>query len=129
MTIKKIKTYFRQFISYVRYDIPNGIRGLIYWAPIAWRWRSWDYQYGLDAFAHHLRALEEACRMGSSVTGEAEAKRIRIALELLRRHVEDPYSDQLRTNKLSYQEYAALRERDWDYLWNLIRKYLRRWWD
>lgn len=114
-------------------DIANGLYGLYYWAPFAWRWRSWDYSDVLKATEHGLRALEPVVRDGDGVEGKKRAQEMRVALELLRRIDADEYFLNLYVTKDDWERRfdidAAARERDWDMLFEVLRKRMRRWWN
>ncbi len=105
-------------------DLANGLRGLYYWAPFAWKWRSWDYAFVLYAIEHGLKALEPALRDGHGVDGERRAQEIRVALELLRRILGDVDI----SSTQDWESYMAAEARAWDELFPLLHKRMRRWW-
>ncbi len=110
-------------------DLANGLNGLYYWVPFAWRWRSWDFQYMLNAVEHCLKAMEPVIRDGIACSADRRAKEIRIALELLRRYREDVHCGLLVSSELDVKGYTTNRQRDWDSLWEIIRKRGQGWWE
>ena len=80
----------------------------------------------------HLTKLEVAVREGHAESGKRDAKRIRIALELLRRILRDDggdYWDLMQAGKITRERAQRLNQRDWDMFWNLCRRQMHRWWD
>ena len=45
--------------DFIRYDIPEGISNLIYFFPIIWNFRKWDYNFQLSVFKHSLIPLRD----------------------------------------------------------------------
>ncbi len=107
-------------------DLANGLRGLAYWAPFAWKWRSWDYEFVLYAIEHGLKAMEPALRNGDSAEGEKRAQEVRVALELLRRLTGD--TESTITSTEDWAAHLGAKVRAWDELFPLLHKKMRRWW-
>lgn len=128
-TLSRARRRMIQVVSYIRYDISSGIRGLIYWAPYAWKWRSWDYQYGLDALEHHLVALEKAVREGYHMNAEKDARDIRVTIELLRRKDYYPSKFLAECTREDLKRRDAKQKEDWEYLWKHISRNMKKWWD
>ena len=130
-------------------DIEYGLRGLLYWAPAAWRWRSWDYNYSLKMLRHSLRALEVAVRTGCHEDGPRDARDIRVAIALLGREIDDHIYieqcgmrslDEARVWKMNGEVFPLYNRRDVihavarmksdrRYLYALLHKKMPRWWD
>ena len=130
---RKIRNTYR----FCRYDIHQGLAGLIYWAPFAWKYRTWDYAWGLEALRMHLVKLEIAVRTGHHLNGKRDAKDIRVAISLMKRIEEDnywrlaeksnPYN--YLKNELPIRHHSKQGQEDWNYLFNLMRKRSKHWWD
>jgi len=43
-------------------DLSNGIRNLIYWFPVIWRDRPWDYVYLLRIMRHKVAQMSESTK-------------------------------------------------------------------
>lgn len=118
----------------------------------AWRWRKilaadgdWDFGYMIDAVEFKLRHLETHMRVHDvHLSSQREARRIRIALEWLRRYKDpsvstgpSPGSDREKFNWESIRTpefgkwvkaYGEVEERAWNEFWALIKKHGRCWW-
>lgn len=71
---KKVRVWFRYDAKYLHKEIYRGISNLIYWFPIIWKDRDWDYRYiydileakiqkqarYIDKHGHHLNAKRDA---------------------------------------------------------------------
>ena len=42
-------------LDFFRYDTHQGVRNLIMFFPVVWRWRGWSHEYDYDVF---MRAIE-----------------------------------------------------------------------
>jgi hypothetical protein len=124
----------RKLTDWLCYDVPQGIRGVLYWLPYAWTWRPWDYQYGLEALERHFIKLEVCCRTGWGANAEQHARDIRIAISLIRRMREGSYSDHPEVDDLGRSvppstPWWERQQQDWDFLFEHMRKHMQRWWD
>lgn len=118
-------------IDYVRYEIPNGLRGLWHWFPFAWKWRPWDYEDGLLALHHHLVPLEKCVREGISMDREQCARDIRVAIRLIERITDRDFEQgqRLFSGEITGKQALAIGNWESDYLYTLLRRKSRRWWD
>jgi hypothetical protein len=138
-----------KLLSYIRYDIPQGLRSLLYWAPVIWRWRAWDWAYTVDVLIHAIsaqRRLEITYKR--HVGWERQAQDMQICIEALKRLQEDKYGDMLElvdddsgislrvksdafygTRKAVY-EYEKNRKKMYlDIATTQLRRHLLNWWD
>ena len=76
----------RSLLSYIRYDIPQGVQSLLYWAPVVWRWRAWDWSFTVDVLIHSLKAQRELeVRYKRHTNWETQARRMSVCIEALER--------------------------------------------
>lgn len=110
--------------SFFRYDIPQGLYGLWYWKKFAWKWREWDFLFLLDAIKLHLEKLGPTLENGWAEGGAKSHREIKIALNLLERiQVGTTYKG------MEFEKRNKLENRDWNMLFNLMRRKGRTWWD
>lgn len=106
-------------ISDIYWEVRNGVRGFLYWLPFSIKWRSWDYEWGLRALQHHLKALEKDVREGYHADAEKTSREIRVAIKLI--------------ENLSTQKYLLRNpqreEIAWSYLFHLMKRKMRSWWE
>ena len=119
----------------------HSIQSLIYWFPVIWRDRDFDYQFTLVIMEHSLKRLykflsgphAQACQPKSRI------KQLRVCLLLLKR-MNESYIDKARKTEPRHvfgdfyadwnsDDVRYLEEQDWQYLWELLSKYMRTWWD
>lgn len=114
------------FLRDFYYEVRAGIFGLLYWAPFAWRWRSWDYEYGLIALDHHLKALEKTIRKsGIHEDNEKIADEIVECLGILNRIVKDRYI----LESKSFEKAISAKQKDLKLLCKIIAEKMPAWWD
>lgn len=132
-----IESKIKGLYNFFRRDIPHGISGCIYWFPFAWKYRTWDWQYGMTALNKHLVKLEVAVREGCHDNGAKDAKDIRLALALMKRLRENDYYSKAEANpqykwlknESPYKYHKRQENNDWSFLFELLRKRMRHWWD
>lgn len=108
MVIKKIKcfcksllnfinfgSWYTKFWNFLRYDLPNGVKNIIFFWKVVWNFRSWDYTYNLRIFAKSLEPLRNSLIKGQEVdiTRLKKIKKIERAIEILNNIVEDKYQE------------------------------------
>ena len=82
----------QRLFNYLRYDIPAGIRNVVYWAPVVWGLRRWDYTYLVRIMIHALKDMEDLHKKhGHFVDTHKTIKQLAIARAALERH--DNYDD------------------------------------
>jgi len=119
--------------------IKNGLKSLWYWFPVIWQDRDFDYFFTLHVLRHSLKKLERGMYRRKN-TKKTNLKELRIAILLLDRIIYDDYTSVC--GKLDepcesifgldctdYSNWRKIEESDWAYLWPLLQKYMRVWWD
>lgn len=132
--LKKIYYPGCRGISWLRYDTVNGVRGLLYWAKFAWRWRSWDSHFALAALQHSLKALEPVLRNGHAMYGSDRADEVKAAVALLDRILKSDYiltdnDPECLSREFSLKVQNQANRRDLKELTRIMNKSLYRWWD
>ena len=116
-------------------DIIQGIKNMIVWLPIIWNDRDFDYSYLLKIVRFKLKRMLPAIENGHYVGCEKDAKRMRVAIELLDRQLDGAwYYENARlfgdvVSRRLINQWIKHENQDWDYLFDLLKKYLRGWWD
>ena len=119
----------------------HNICSLIYWFPVIWRDRDFDYQFTLDIMEHSLRRLYKFLSGPSAVAMQHKShmQHLHVCLLLLER-MKGSYIDKVRKTEPRHivgnlyadwnlDDVEYLEEQDWQYLWELLSKYMRTWWD
>lgn len=76
------------------YNIKQGIRNIIYWLPIIWRDRNWDYSHFLEILKHKLDAIRLDIPNWTCAGKEKEAENIDYAITLIDAIVNEEYECQ-----------------------------------
>jgi hypothetical protein len=78
---------------YIKYDIPMGIKNLIYFFPTIWKFKSWDYTSNLELFGKSLAPLRETIKNGNEVEVNRDKKVIAInrVIEIINNICQDKY--------------------------------------
>jgi len=119
----------------------HNIQSLIYWFPVIWRDRDFDYQFTLVIMEHSLRRLYKFLSGPSAVAMQHKShmQHLHVCLLLLER-MKGSYIDKVRKTEPRHivgnlyadwnlDDVEYLEEQDWQYLWELLSKYMRTWWD
>ena len=119
----------------------HSIQSLIYWFPVIWRDRDFDYQFTLVIMEHSLKRLYKFLNgpHAQAAQPKSRIKHLRICLLLLER-MQGSYIDKARKTEPRHvfgdfyadwnsDDVRYLEEQDWQYLWELLSKYMRTWWD
>ena len=90
--------------DFFRYDLPKGIKNLVYFFPKVWKFRGYDYHFQLEMLKHSLVPLHKYILNGMEVDGPRLKKAAKIlrAIEILDNITEDKYTD-LAEEKLGYE--------------------------
>lgn len=107
------------------YNLKNGIYNLWRWFPIVWRDRDWDWAYTASIMEWKFRKLADCMENGHHLHGKRDARRVRVACEILRRLQNDT---EVYYNGNAKDGNRHMRE-DQAYLGRLLGKYLTHWWD
>jgi hypothetical protein len=136
---------------FFRYDLPRGLRNLIRFSGVVWRFRSWDYEYTLDLFRAGLKELYKNILIGTEVdesripkteamrrvlaildrTEEQKTEAMRRVLALLDRTEEHRYESLFASNEAKQKMCQ-----EWNEIWQIIAgsdnipgSDMRGWWD
>jgi hypothetical protein len=117
------------------YDIKHGIYNIIRWTPIIWFDHDFDWFYLSSIMQYKLRRMSKLfSKYGHHVGSDIDAKRILICAELLKRLEDESYMTYKNKNFNYVFKPNAKRELEvgkyyQEYLFKLMGKYFRSWWD
>jgi hypothetical protein len=92
--VKRERWYWKAW-DFIRYDIPKGVKNIIFFWKVIWNFRPWDHTYNLGIFAKSLEPLRDSIKNGYEV-GVPRLKKvakIERAIEILNNITEDKYID------------------------------------
>ena len=130
----------RRIWDLFRYDIHQGVRNLVLFFPVIWRWRGWDYGHDYSVF---MRAIELHRRTLLKYHMHYRWERDAAGMDLtLKRwdHFNDPGADHLMafiekhgepgewTREMSLG-YMDDENRIWDLMHDHLKRNARGWWD
>lgn len=107
-SLKKIEIRSRWYwniIDFLRYDLPQGIKNLIFFFPEIWRFRSWDYSYQLSILKKSLERLSNTLEFHGNEVEESRMKKvekIKRAISILDNQANDNYMS-LAEEKMGYK--------------------------
>ena len=92
--VKRERWYWKTW-DFLRYDIPKGIKNIIFFRKVVWNFRPWDHTYNLGIFAKSLEPLRDSIKNGYEVdvTRLKKVAKIERAIEILNNITEDKYTD------------------------------------
>ena len=103
----------------------SGIRNLIDWLPVIWRDRDWDWIFLIRILRLKLSRMERFFEKDAMIADRDKvARRIREARMLTDRLIADEY---WRHKDWQHEEFMV--QQDVDRLCEIMRKYMRGWWD
>jgi len=76
------------------YNLTQGIRNIIYWLPVIWRDRNWDYSYFLEILRHKLYAIRLDIPNWTRAEKEKDEENIEYVISLIDAVVNDEYEKQ-----------------------------------
>ena len=93
--INKRERWYWKAWDFLIYDIPNGVRNIIFFRKEIWNFRPWDHTYNLRIFAKSLEPLRDSIKNGYEVDVPRLKKvaKIKRAIEILNNITEDKYTD------------------------------------
>lgn len=101
--INRQRWYWKTW-DFFRYDLHNGIKNIIFFWRVIWRYRSWDANFQLKILARSLEPLAHTLEHhGNEIEGPRMKKvaMIKRAIEILKNQTEDNYID-LAEKELGY---------------------------
>ena len=92
--VKRERWYWKAW-DFIRYDIPKGVKNIIFFWKVIWNFRPWDHTYNLGIFAKSLEPLRDSIKNGYEVDVPRLKKvaKIERAIEILNNITEDKYID------------------------------------
>lgn len=130
--VKKILHHdkWKWFYKVLRFfdGIWAGLVNLVIWLPIIWKDRQFDHAYLYTVLRHKLRLMEKFFDSNNtwSVGAKRHVKDIRIARILCDRLIEDWYPS---FNKHDWKHNARQNKQDREYLFDLMKRNVDKWWD
>jgi hypothetical protein len=111
-------------------DIITGIGNVIRWVPVIWFDKDYDWAYLAKIMEYKLRRMSaNFIKYGHHVGSKKDAKHMLICAELLRRLHEDKYFDCVYITKVTVHKADKIAQYDQEYLFKLLSKHLRSWWN
>jgi hypothetical protein len=101
--IKRERWYWKTW-DFFRYDLPKGIKNIIFFWKVIWNFRPWDHTYNLRILERSLEPLRDSIINGMEVDCSRLKKvaKIERAIEILNNITEDKYTD-IAESKLGYE--------------------------
>jgi hypothetical protein len=99
---KRERWYWKTW-DFFRYDLPKGIKNIIFFWKVIWNFRPWDHTYNLRILSKSLEPLRDSVKNGYEVDVPRLKKvaKIERAIEILNNITEDKYTD-IAEEKLGY---------------------------
>jgi hypothetical protein len=100
----KRERWYWKIWDFFRYDLPKGIKNIIFFWKVIWNFRPWDSTYNLRIFARSLEPLRDSIINGMEVDGPRLKKvaKIERAIEILNNITDDKYTD-IAEEQLGYE--------------------------
>jgi hypothetical protein len=94
--VSGIKYWFRYDAKYLHKEIYQGIRNLIYWFPIIWRDRDWDYRYIYDVLGAKIeKQAKYTAKYGNHLSAKRDAEVMMTCTRLMKKVVQEYYSSEV----------------------------------
>ena len=112
-----MRYYLRDIYNFFRYDIPQGIATVIYFFPVIWRFRRWDYNFQLAVIKRMLQNCDKHWDKSHYVGMEFTHGRIKVLLRMLDRYENYSYTpknlddDLYKVCRSAFQQEHALLQR------------------
>jgi hypothetical protein len=92
--VKRERWYWKTW-DFLRYDIPKGVKNIIFFWKVIWNFRPWDHTYNLRILSKSLEPLRDSIIKGREVDVPRLKKvaKIERAIEILNNITEDKYTD------------------------------------
>lgn len=90
--VKRERWYWKTW-DFLRYDIPKGVKNIIFFWKVIWNFRPWDHTYNLRILAKSLEPLRDSIKGGYEVdiSKLKKVQKIERAIEILNNITEDKY--------------------------------------
>lgn len=109
----------RKFI----YDLRQGIRNLIHFFPIIWKFRPWDYQYNLDLLGKSLELTYQEMKDGVAENDQAVAEIDEVINRIYIMENNDYWL------KYPGEVASKMEEDNWNRLMQLLKEGMQGWWN
>jgi hypothetical protein len=136
---KKMNNWFHKRIVNPYRSFRRGIINIFSWFPIIWEDRQFDQSYLYIVLRHKLKLMEDFyfSDLPCAMYAEKRGKEIRIARILCDRIIKSEYTsnamDYFKVPRDTYKDIYGhsdyMEKQDKDYLFDLMRKKIDRWWD
>jgi hypothetical protein len=124
------------------YDFFYGIKNLFVWFKIIWNDRQWDYIFLLELLKFKLALMEKEFRnYGHHLNSNKDAYNMHIACLVLDRLLKEAYYENAMLNYGFQYKYSKetmldlyhcgdkVKQNDFEFLLNILKKQLFSWWD
>ena len=89
---RKVKLWWKFDGQYMIRNFKNGIKNVIYWFPIIWKDRNYDYNYIYDVLIHKLKSQSNYIRSKNRfLSSEQSVRRMNICISLIKKIQNDYY--------------------------------------
>lgn len=129
------RTFFKNVHFILRDLFWYGPKNLIRWAPVIWLDADFDWSFLAEVMQYKLDRMAKGFhKWGHHTRAEKDSRRIKVCAHLLRRLIEDKYSDNAAAGfvygtKAWADEWKHVAEQDEELLFTIMRKHWRGWWD
>ena len=154
-TFRKITKRYRNVIDFL-YGTKNQIQNIIAWFPVIWNDRQFDHYYFYLILRKKIELMRDFFNSDFANTASAKdkSKKMNICVCLLNRLIEDNYDEIALLNKYyekypstpllynnniskkqqkefqsCYKKSSELQKQDVEYLFKILSKQIRTWWD
>ena len=87
------RSWYWKILDFFQYDLPNGIKNILFFWKEVWNYRGWDSSFQLRLLAKSLGPLADQLEIGNEVevTRLKKVEKIRRAIEILNHQANDNY--------------------------------------
>lgn len=87
------RSWYWKILDFIQYDLPNGIKNILFFWKEVWNYRGWDSSFQLRLLAKSLGPLADQLEIGNEVevTRLKKVEKIRRAIEILNHQANDNY--------------------------------------
>lgn len=87
------RSWYWKILDFIQYDLPNGIKNILFFWKEVWNYRGWDSSFQLRLLAKSLSPLADQLEIGNEVevTRLKKVEKIRRAIEILNNQANDNY--------------------------------------
>jgi len=144
--VKRERWYWKTW-DFLVYDIPKGIKNIIFFWKVIWSFRPWDSSYNLRILGRSLEKLKVSIENGNEadITRLKKVDKINRSIEILKNITEDRYHDiaeeqlgyEINTeyifreeeepkeisdaNRKIYDLTREMEEKEWNEIWDIFK--------